>query len=102
MVDRQIYGDVDNKTNLHGVYLQIRKDVEDAGSRSDLTELYRRAGYLVTLSHASSWREKFGEDIGEIRDVARDEFARTARAVNRQAEKIGAEADYDETWGDSE
>jgi hypothetical protein len=98
--DRNIYDDIDNKTDLRDVALMIRKDVDDADSRDELTELYRRAGYLVTLSHAQSWEKKFGNDIGEIREVAQEEFAKTARKVNRRAEDIGTDADYDESWGD--
>jgi hypothetical protein len=36
--DRNIYGEIDNKTNLHDVFLKIRKDVEDAVSRPALSE----------------------------------------------------------------
>jgi len=97
--DQHIYGEVDNKTNLQDVFLQIRKDIEKAGSRGAITELYRRAGYLITLSYADSWQKKFGDDIGEIRSIAEDEFRTTARRANARAEEIGTEADYDEAWG---
>lgn len=97
--DTHIYGEIDNKTNLEQVFLEIRKDVREADSRAALTELHRRAGYLITLSHAPSWEEKFGDEIDEIRHVAQDEFATTARTINRRAEDIGTEANYDETWG---
>lgn len=99
--DTHIYGEINNKTNLHDVCLQIRDDVRSADSRAALTELYRRSGYLVTLSHAPAWQEKFGKDIKEIRRVAEDEFAITARAINSRAEEIGVDADYDEHWGES-
>lgn len=98
--DRHVYGEVDNKTDLRELFRDIRKDVDDADSRSDLTELYRRAGYMITLSYAPSWEEKFGADAKEIREVAEEEFARTARAVNRRADQIGTDADYDEAWGE--
>lgn len=97
--DRHIYGEIDHKTDLKDVFLQIRKDVEEAEDRSALTELYKRAGYLITLSHAPAWEKKFGEDIEEIRETAEEEFVKTARMINRQAEEIGTEADYDEAWG---
>lgn len=97
--DTHIYGEIDNKTNLREVCRQIRNDVRHADDRPALTELYRRAGYLVTLSHASSWQEKFGDEIDEIRSTAEEEFATTARTINRRAEKIDTEADYDESWG---
>ena len=98
--DQHIYGEIDNKTNLRDVFKEIRKDVDAADERSDLTELHRRAGYLITLSYAPAWEKKFGDDIDEIRSVAEDEFARTARKINRRAEEIGTEATYDEAWGE--
>lgn len=98
--DNRIYGEVDNKTDMKEVFSMIRDDVENAGSRSELTELYRRAGYLITLTNASSWEEKFGDDIDEIRETAEEEFGKTARAINSRAEEVGTEADYDEKWGD--
>jgi len=98
--DTHIYGEVDNKTDLKNVFSEIRQDIENAKSRSDLTELYRRAGYLITLTKASSWKEKFGDDIDDISEVAEEEFATTARKINRRAEEIGTVADYDEKWGE--
>lgn len=98
--ERHIYGEVDNKTNLKDVFLQIRKDVEQAEDRPALTELYKRAGYLITLSYAQAWEKKFGDEIDEIRATAEEEFRSTARKINRQAEEVGTEADYDEAWGE--
>jgi len=97
--DRHVYGEVDSKADLTRIFDKIRADVSDAKSRPGLTELYRRAGYLITLTHAPSWEEKFGRRASELRDAAKDEFRRTAKAINRQAQRIGTEADYDETWG---
>lgn len=98
--DTHIYGEVDNKTDLREVFSKIREDVEKADSRAELTELYRRAGYLITLTNASSWEKKFGDEIDDIRETAEEEFAKTARKINRRANEIGTEADYDEKWGE--
>ncbi len=98
--DRHIYGEVKSKTGLKEVYREIRQDVEAAKSRHSLTELYKRAGYLITLTHAPSWEEKFGKQASSLRRVAEDEFGTTARKINRRAGAIGTEADYDEKWGD--
>lgn len=98
--DQHVYGEVNNKTDLRQLFQEIRKDVDHANERSELTELYRRAGYMITLSYAPSWEKKFGDDAEELRDVAEDEFARTARKINQQAEEIGTDADYDEAWGE--
>jgi len=95
-----IYGEVDSQTDLKQVFAAIRKDIDSARSREALTELHRRAGYLITLTHAPSWREKFGSKASRLRKVAEDEFTVTARKVNRRASEIDVEPDYDERWGD--
>jgi hypothetical protein len=98
--DRHIYGEVKSKTGMKRVFGEIRRDVESAGSRPALTELYKRAGYLITLTHAPSWQERFGRDAATLRDVGEEEFRRTAHKINRRATQIGTEANYDERWGD--
>ena len=97
--DRHIYGEINSKTSMKKVFSEIRKDVSKAKSRPALTELYKRAGYLITLTHAPSWKEKFGREAGELRQVGEKEFSTTAKKINSQAKKIGAEADFDEKWG---
>ena len=97
--DRHIYGTVNSKTGMKRVFGEIRRDIEDAKSRPALTELYKRAGYMITLTYAPSWEEKFGRDAGVLRRVGQDEFRKTARKINQRAEAIGTDADYDEQWG---
>jgi hypothetical protein len=98
--DRHIYGKIDSETGMRQVHAELRRDVETAGSRPALTELYKRAGYLITLTYAPSWVEKFGRDeAAALRAVAEEEFAKTAKKINRRAAQIGTEADYRETWG---
>jgi hypothetical protein len=80
---RRIYGEVNNETDLKQDFAAIRKDVDKAGTRAALTELHRRAGYLVTLTQAPSWKTKFGDKASDLRDEAEREFAATAREVNR-------------------
>ena len=45
--DRHIYGKIDSESGMRQVFMDIRRDVENADSRPALTELYRRAGYLM-------------------------------------------------------
>lgn len=98
--DRHIYGEVSSKTGMRRVFSEIRRDVGGAKSRPALTELYKRAGYLMTLTRAPSWRRKFGERLGSISEAGAEEFRKTARKINRRAEQIGIAADYDESWGE--
>src|SRR5260370_37271437 len=97
--DRLIYGEVKSKSGRKRVFTAIRRDVENAKSRPSLTELYKRAGYLITLTHAPSWEEKFGRDANALRNVGKEEFSKTAKKINRRAARIGTEADFDEKWG---
>jgi len=97
---RQIYGEINNKTDMEKVFMAIRGDVEKADSRSGLTELYKRAGYLITLTHAPSWEEKFGREALVLRKLGEEEFRKTARKINHRAEQIGTDANYDEKWGE--
>ena len=96
---RQIYGEVNSKTGMKKVFTEIRRDIENAQSRPALTELYKRAGYLITLTHAPSWQEKFGREAAALRHLGEEEFRKTAKKINRRAAQIGTEADFDEKWG---
>jgi hypothetical protein len=98
--DRHIYGEVNSKTGMKKVFANIRRDVEKASSRPSLTELYKRAGYLIALTHAPSWQDKFGRESAALRAVGEEEFRKTAQKINRRAARIGTEADYDDKWGD--
>jgi hypothetical protein len=96
---QHVYGEVNNEADLRKISGEIRSDIDKANSREDLTMLFRRAGYLVTLTYSPAWHEKFGAKANDLRRLADDEFATTARKINQRAEKIGVEADYDESWG---
>jgi hypothetical protein len=65
--DRHIYGKVENKTGMKRVFTDIRRDIDTAKSRPALTELYKRAGYMITLTYAPSW--EFGRDAAALREV---------------------------------
>ena len=86
---------------MRQVFAKIRHDVAIADSRPTLTKLYRRAGYLITLTYAPSWQEKFGiEEVTVLRAVGDEEFCKTAKKINHRAAQVGTKADYDEEWGD--
>jgi hypothetical protein len=96
---QHVYGEVDNEADLRRIAGEIRDDVEKASTRDELTKLFRRAGYLVTLTYSPAWHEKFGAQVDTLRRLADDEFATTARKINQRATQIGTDADYDDTWG---
>ncbi len=95
----KIYGKVESESDLRRIYSSIRGDVREARSRRALTELYKRAAYLVTLTYAPSWMKKFRGRTARLRRTADEQFETTARKINSRARAIGTNADYDETWG---
>ena len=93
------YGHVNSEADLREIVAEIREDVAAASSRDELTQLYRRAEYLITLTSAPAWQKKFGDRVDALRRTAEAEFASVAHAINQRAAEIGSAADYDETWG---
>jgi hypothetical protein len=87
-----------NKIDLRRIFREIREDVESAASRQTLTELYKQAGYYITLTHATPIDEKVDGTIKIERGIAEREFARTVRKINERAKKIGLEAGFNESW----
>jgi hypothetical protein len=99
--DEHVYGEVEDEGDLRQIFAEIRRDVARATTRKELTRLYRRAEYLITLTYSPAWQKKFGPKIDALRQVAEEEFTATARAINARAADIGTDPDYDETWGES-
>jgi hypothetical protein len=98
--ERPTYGEVESTTDLKREFAALRRDAKQAHTRERLTELYRRAGYLITLTYAPSWREKFARQADDLRRAGEREFSHTARAINQRAHVIGVGAEYDELWGE--
>ena len=86
------------KTDLRHVFNEIREDVEKAASREDLTELYKRAAYMILMTHATPLADKSDREMGRRREITERDFAQTVRMINGQAKKIGTEADYNAKW----
>lgn len=96
------YNEISNESDLREVFQAIRREVEEARSRPALTEIYKRAGYLITLSLTPAWQSRFDGAVALLQNVCQEEFRLTAQSINRRAEKIGVRPDYDETWGPPE
>ena len=84
--------------DLHQVFREIRDDVEKAQTREELTELYKRTGYMITMTHATPVEEKHDREMKRRRETTEHEFATTVRHINSRAKEIGSEADYNENW----
>ena len=87
-----------DKIDVRRIFRDIREAVEKAPSRKELIVLYKHAGYMITLTHATPVNEKAGGTIKMERGITEREFARTVRKINERAKKIGTEPDFNETW----
>jgi hypothetical protein len=87
----------EDRKHVRRTFKEIREVLEKAESKEDLTELYKQTVYMILMTHSSPLNENDME-MKKRRDRAEQEFAQTVRMINRQAEKIGVEADYSEDW----
>ena len=93
------YTHVKTLNDIMKIYRGIRSDVRSARTKGRLTKLYRRAGYVLTLTHSPRWKTSFRGKIRRMRQVAGKEFTMTARLINKKAKQLGVKDGYDERWG---
>jgi hypothetical protein len=86
-----------DRTHVRRTFKEIREAVEKAKTREDLTELYKQTVYMILMTHSSPISEK-DKELKTRREAAEREFGQTVRTINRQAKKLGIEADYNEDW----
>ncbi|HET9909627.1 MAG TPA: hypothetical protein VFQ23_23470 [Anaerolineales bacterium] len=87
-----------HEKDLHRVFHEIRQEIGNAQSREELTELYKRTGYMITMTHATPVEEKQDTEMKDRRETTEHEFATTVRLINSRAQELGVEADYNENW----
>lgn len=87
----------EDRTHVRRTFQEIREALEKATTREDLSELYKQTVYMILMTHSSPLNEKDTE-LKRRRETAEREFAATVRLINKQAKKIGVEADYKEDW----
>jgi len=85
-------------TDVRRTFQEIREAVEKAQSKEDLTELYKQAVYMILMTHSSPLDEKVDREMRRRREITEREFTRTVNIINKRAEKIGVEANFNENW----
>lgn len=83
-------------TDVPGRFQEIRDALDQAQSREDLTELYKRSVHMIMMTHSSPIVGD--KDMIRRRETAEHEFTRTIHMINQRAKTIGVEADYSEDW----
>jgi len=97
---QHIYGAVRGVSDIRAINCYIREQIRRAKKRRKITELVRRSLYLYTLTHAPAWKKAFEGKIKRMRQVAKEEYAKTARTANKQLDKLGLGGRrYDEKIG---
>ena len=96
---QRIYSAISGVSDIRKINQMIRNEVKRAKSRKELTELHKRSSYLVTLTFSPAWKEAFRGKIAQMRTAAKEEFAKTARAINSRCRQLGIEPNYDTKWG---
>jgi len=96
---QRIYSAISGVSDIRKINQMIRNEVKRAKSRKELTELHKRSSYLVTLTFSPAWKEGFRGKIAQMRSAAKEEFAKTARAINSRCRQLGIEPNYDMKWG---
>jgi len=86
-----------DRKDVRHTFKDIRDALEKATTKEDLTELYKQSVYMILMTHSSPVNET-DQEMKRRRETTEREFARTVRAINRQAKKIGTEADYSDDW----
>jgi hypothetical protein len=89
---------VRSEDDVRAIFRQLRKDITVAEDRGDLTLLYRRAGYVVTKAETTDAGPAATARAEVVRQVADEEFANTARRINRRARELECTPDYEEAW----
>lgn len=97
MAKETLIEEIHDRTDVRRTFREIRDVVEKATTREDLTELYKQTVYMILMTHSSPINEK-DRELKRRREATEREFARTVRTINRRAQKIGVEADYDDNW----
>lgn len=92
--------EINSVEEMREAFSKIREEVENSSTSVDLIVLYREAGGLIKLMDTPPFIEKAGDKLDEIRRVAEEEFAQTARELNRRVPEVNSRSHFAEKWGD--
>jgi len=94
------YGYVRGINDIRAINCHIREQIKEATTRPKITELVRRSLYLYTLTFSPAWKKAFAGKIRRMREVAKEEYAKTARVANKRLKELGLGGRrYDEKIG---
>lgn len=96
---RHVYQAVTGVGDLREINRTIRGEVKIYRTHGKMTQLYRRSMYLVTLTSSYAWKKSFKGSIRRMKDVAKEEFTKTAKSINRRCMELKIDAVYDEVYG---
>jgi hypothetical protein len=92
--------EINSEADMREAFSNIREEVDKSGMSADLIMLYREAGGLIKLLESPPFQERVGAQLDDIRRAAEEEFAQTARELNKRAPEINSTSHFAEKWGD--
>jgi hypothetical protein len=81
-----IYGNIENSKDIGKINRKIRTEIRSAKSKSRITELKRRSGYLITLTYSPNFKKRY--NVKALRKRARSEYKLTAKVANARLKKV--------------
>jgi hypothetical protein len=90
--------EINSEADMRGAFERLRQKAGASVSAAELRLLYREGADLIEMLDNPPFQERVGDQLDEIRRAAEEEFAETARALNRQGREINAKANYAEVW----
>jgi hypothetical protein len=89
---------INSEMDMREAFSSIQAEAETSVSAAELRLLYRRGADFIELLDMPHFQERVGTQFDGIRRTAEEEFAKTARLLNRRGAEIGAKANYAEKW----
>jgi len=84
------YGIVRGISDIRAINCHIREEIKtEATTRAMIAKLVRRSKYLYTLTFTPRWKEAFRGKIRRMREVAKEEYTKTAKVANKRLEELG-------------
>jgi hypothetical protein len=86
-----------DRRDVKGTFQEIQEAIGKAKSQEDLTELYKQSVYMILMTHSSPL-DRRDRELKRREETVEKEFPRTVQMINKQAEKLGLQANYSEGW----
>ena len=89
---------INSEADMRAAFASLRDRAEATLSAGELTLIYRRGADMLDLLDRPLFQQRVGDQLDEMRQAAKEEFARNARFLNQRVSQINARTHYSEEW----